>query len=289
VRLHAHAAVLAGRPTVPPCGRDARPCRRAGGTPDRAATRAFRRIRQTGRVVEMRPNDARQFWKALMDNASSLISDAHLLLRAESYGRARSLTVLAQEELGKALWIYSTFERAWNKGDNTPRTVDELKRHGRSHTKKYLEAVVFGDELASFWGDYGAMCSVRQENESWEEAWERTQKEAEAAAVEANIAKQRGFYVDRDKSGETLSPTSIEAGSIAEDLRTAAQVVEMLLIRDHSRMKLEAVSPYDSTHEQQFRLLPISHPEDWAAASEEFRSGRLHGGPAEDSMRNRSL
>ena len=47
----------------------------------------------------------------------------------------------------------------------------------------------------------------------------------------------------------------------------------MLLIRDHSRMKLEAVTSYDSTHDQQFWLLPISHPEDWLAASEEFRSG----------------
>lgn len=47
----------------------------------------------------------------------------------------------------------------------------------------------------------------------------------------------------------------------------------MLLIRDHNRMKLEAVTPCDSTHDQQFRLLPISHPEVWLASSEEFRSG----------------
>lgn len=46
----------------------------------------------------------------------------------------------------------------------------------------------------------------------------------------------------------------------------------MLLIKDHSRMKLEAATPYDSTHQQQQHgLLPISHPEDWAAASQEFR------------------
>lgn len=62
-------------------------------------------------------------------------------------------------------------------------------------------------------------------------------------------------------------------GTIDADLHTAAQVVEMLLIKDHSRMKLEATTPYDSTHEQQHRLLPISHPEDWATASQEFRDG----------------
>ncbi|EDY60959.1 conserved hypothetical protein [Streptomyces sviceus ATCC 29083] len=38
-----------------------------------------------------------------MDNASSLITDARTLLSAGSFGRARSLTVLAQKELGKAL------------------------------------------------------------------------------------------------------------------------------------------------------------------------------------------
>ena len=56
----------------------------------------------------------------------------------------------------------------------------------------------------------------------------------------------------------------------------------MLLIRDHSRMKMEAVTPYDSTHDQQFRLLPISHPEDWTAASDAFKRTQLPGSPRVD-------
>ncbi|MFI7493666.1 AbiV family abortive infection protein [Kocuria sp. M4R2S49] len=95
-------------------------------------------------MTEMSAVEARTFWKALVDNASALISDAHVLLAAESYGRARSLTVLAQEELGKALWIYETSKQAWSEGDDTPRVVNALKQYGRDHTKKYLEAVVFG-------------------------------------------------------------------------------------------------------------------------------------------------
>ncbi|QYB08229.1 hypothetical protein I1A62_07005 [Rhodococcus sp. USK10] len=71
------------------------------------------------------------------------------------------------------------------------------------------------------------------------------------------------------------SPTQIEAGTTDADLQTAAQIVEMLLIRDHSRMKFEAVTPYDSTHAQQIRLLPVSHPSDWAATSEQFRSNEI--------------
>jgi AbiV family abortive infection protein len=221
----------------------------------------------------MSPSQAREFWKALVDNASSLIADADVLLGAASFGRARSLTVLAQEELGKALWIYDTFQAAWSEGNETPQVVDALNEHGRNHTKKYLEAFVFGDELATFWGDHVALLGIRLEGESWEDAWARRELEAQDAAKRANLQKQSGFYVDRDGSGKVHSPADIEAGSNSNDLRLAAQVVEMLLIKDHSRMKIEAKTPYDSTHEQQFRLLPISHPEDWAAASEEFKSG----------------
>lgn len=224
----------------------------------------------------MTPQDARTFWKSLMDNASALIADAGVLLRAESFGRARALAVLAQEELGKALWIYDTFESPWSDGSTEPRKVDRLAKHGTSHIQKFLEASVFGDELAHFWGQYGEMETPR-EGESYEEFWKRREEEAEVAARAANIAKQQGFYVDRDKAGVITSPTAVEAGTIAEDLRVAAQVVEMLLIRDHTRMKKFSTTEYDDTYEQQFRLLPIAHPEDWAAASEEFRRGAEAG------------
>ena len=227
-------------------------------------------LRQTERVTTMTPQNARTFWKALMDNASALIADADVLLSAGSFGRARALTVLAQEELGKALWVYDTFSAAWSTGDSEPLKVDRLAKHGRDHVQKFLEAFVYGDELAAFWGDYEAM-DTRRQGESWKDAWQRRQREAEAAAKEANTAKQRGFYVDRDKVGTISSPTSFGAGTVADDLEVAAQVVEMLLIRDHSRMKMEAVTEYDSTHDQQFRLLPISHSEDWAQSSEEYR------------------
>ncbi|MFZ3492235.1 AbiV family abortive infection protein [Streptomyces sp. 5.8] len=227
-------------------------------------------------MVEMSPGQAREFWKALLDNASALIADAHTLLVAGSYGRARSLTVLAQEELGKALWIYDVFQDAWSQGDEAPRRVDALATHGRDHAKKYLQAVVFGDELAEFWGDYSRVRATSSEAASWEEAHQQRQAEAATAAREANLAKQRGFYVDRDDDQTVLSPTAIEPGTTAEDLQTAAQVIEMLLIQDHSRMKFDAVTPYDSTSQQQIRLLPVSHPEDWSAATAAPDPGTKH-------------
>ncbi|MEU3226813.1 AbiV family abortive infection protein [Streptomyces sp. NPDC006976] len=217
-------------------------------------------------MTEMRPGQARELWKALVDNASSLIIDAHTLLNAGSHGRAYSLTVLAQEELGKALWIYNVFQTDWSSGADQPRTVDALAQHGRSHAKKYLEAVVFGDDLAEFWGDDSAVRATGSTYEEWEQAHKARQQEAEAAARTANLAKQRGFYVDRDENDTILSPTAIPAGTAEADLQTASRVIEMLLINDHVRMK-SATTPYDSTHEQQFRLLSVAHPEDWAAAT----------------------
>lgn len=225
--------------------------------------------------MEVHPNTARTFWKALMDNAAGLIADAHVLLECRSYGRARSLTILAQEELGKALWIYETFEQSWSAGADQAREVPRLTTDGRRHNVKYMEAFVFGQELASFWGDYESLEVPEDESqEGWDAFFAKKRSDAEMAGEQANQEKMAGFYVDLDSSSKgVLSPADVSAGTIADDLQTAAQVIEMLLIKDHSRMKLEATTPYDSTHEQQHRLLPISHPEDWAEASEEFRDG----------------
>lgn len=222
----------------------------------------------------MTPDTARKFWKALMDNASRLSSDAHVLLSRGSYGRARSLTVLAQEELGKALWLYQTFQDAWSDGSAHEQDVEKLSAHGRSHATKYQEAFVFSDELETFWGEYDFEdMPVGGSQAEWDTYFAGREAKAVAAGKQANELKMQGFYVDLDPvTGTVLDPSAIQAGTIAADLETAAQVIEMLLIKDHSRMKLYATTPYDSTHSAQHRLLPISHPEDWAGASEEFRN-----------------
>ncbi|MEU6646195.1 AbiV family abortive infection protein [Saccharomonospora sp. NPDC046836] len=98
------------------------------------------------------------------------------------------------------------------------------------------------------WGDYSRLPDLGSDLESWQQAHRQRQQEAELAAREANDAKQRGFYVDRADDGTVLSPTALPAGTTAADLRTAAQVIEMQLIRDHTRMKHDAATPYDSTH-----------------------------------------
>lgn len=174
-----------------------------------------------------------------------------------------------------SLWIYETFEQAWSTGTDERGEVPRLTSDGRRHAVKYMESFVFGQELAAFWGDYNAYELPEDDSPNgWETHFAKRKYYADAAGKQANVEKMPGFYVDLSDDGETvLTPANIEAGTIAEDLQTAAQVIEMLLIKDHSRMKLEATMPYDSTHEQQHRLLPISHPDDWNAASQEFRDG----------------
>ena len=226
-------------------------------------------------MTAMSPPRARELWKALVDNASRLIDDARLLLANGSPGRARSLTVLAQEELGKALWIYDAFSLSWSRGDDAERTVDMLRSHSRDHVRKYMEAVVFGGQLDEFWGGYGRVPQPAA-GETLGDFIERRRAKAEAAAKAANLAKQSGFYVDISADGATHTPDRCDVGDVAGDLTHAAQVVEMLLISDHTRMKHDAATPYDSTLEQQFRLLPTSHPEELAAWLDA-------GQPAEDT------
>lgn len=226
--------------------------------------------------MKLTPSAARSFWKALMDNATNLITDAHVLLKHRSFGRARSLTVLAQEELGKALWLYETFHIAWSHGDEEPRVAERLTAEGRRHAAKYMEAFVFGRELEAFWGDFDVEyegAPLDGTRDDWDAWFASKEAEATAAGKAANEEKMLGFYVDVDKSGEVLTPSSIEAGTIADDLQRAAQVVEMLLIKDHTRMQDLTDVPY-STHAQQHKLLSISHPDEWERASEEFKSGR---------------
>lgn len=225
-------------------------------------------------VTELRTARARDMWRALTESATDLIRDAHILLEVGSIGRARSLAVLAQEELGKALWLYDHFEVAWSTGDETPRDVPQLEKHGRSHVAKYMSALEFGNGLPEFWGDYSKWAHIGQTEAEWADRVERRRAETEAAAREANTAKQRGFYVDLDDtSGDVRMPSAVDDRSIVDDLRTVAQVIEMLLISDHTRIKHVAGAPYDTTLALQRQLLPLSHPDEWASAPDSFRNG----------------
>ena len=207
----------------------------------------------------MSGEEVRQWWRALMENVVALLEDAHLLLVSGSSARGRSLGILAQEELGKALWLYDAAHPVWTAGHGSITLPDKFEAMARKHPPKLIEALSFGQQLAGFWGDYSHEES--RPPELWLERFEREAAEKETAADRMNQDKQSGFYVDR-KQGTLHTPADVGPQGIEEALKRSTQVAEMLLITDHSRMKHHGVA-YDSTHDLQMRLLPFSHAEEY--------------------------
>jgi hypothetical protein len=153
--------------------------------------------------------------------------------------------------------------------------VPRLASHGRHHAVKYMESFVFGQEFAAFWGDYGAIEHPEDESrDGWNAFLSQKKSEAETAGRRANEEKMAGFYVDLDGSGDAVhSPADIPAGSI--DAGSADRGAGRRDVPHQGPQQDEArgTDAYDSTHEQQHRLLPISHPKNWSEASEKFRRG----------------
>lgn len=217
-------------------------------------------------MVVMNPNAARDYWRALLENATGSIRDAQALFDIASFGRARSLAVLAEEELGKATTVYDKFADAWTTGESTPRDLPtETARH---HLAKYAAAYEFGRELEAFWGGgYETQLPDGDDWQSWGatewKSWhEDQQAKSLAAARAANADKQSGFYVDLTDEGLS-TPDRFEEGDVADQLVRAARVIEMMLIKDHTRMQHLDDSRYDGTHSMQWSLMRTSHEELW--------------------------
>lgn len=200
--------------------------------------------------------DARIWWRALLANSVTLLEDAVALQARNSFGRAQSLGVLAMEEMAKALWISNAAQDVWTAGSGQVTMPDEFEKNARKHPPKLLEALLADTELSTFWGDYAETFESGLEGlvQHLADAVTATQE----AVKELNLAKQAGFYVDR-QDGIVQSPTETTVDGLTISLPRVARVVEMLLIRDHSRMKFEmAAEDYDSTHDLQTRLLAIA-------------------------------
>lgn len=202
---------------------------------------------------------ARRYWRALVDNAARLVADAHLLLDADSFARARSLTVLAEEELGKALTVYEVFSHGWSDGASGSLPLPDTG--SRDHLAKYMAAFEFGRELEQFWG--GGYEGQYPEDDDWEGWFAKRRAEAEDAARGANRQKQRGFYVDLE-GAEVRTPDDLDAGAVADNLTRAAQVIEMMLIKDHTRMQDGPPERFDSTSVQQWTVMRTAHPDEFA-------------------------
>jgi len=209
---------------------------------------------------------ARHYWRALVENAISLIEDA-TCLADKSPARARSLLILAHEEIGKAKKLYGRVSRAWSKGQEVVTLDARFISLTRKHDLKIAASIEADEELDPFWGAYVAYEDFDMEFDDLE-TWFQSKKldlqrkdlDRKAQARALNLQKQAGFYVDRvGRSITTPTTAAVEVGDVRWALTRAAQVVEMLLISDHTRMQDLPVGLRDSTMNLQQRVSPYSH------------------------------
>ncbi|WP_104198708.1 AbiV family abortive infection protein [Cryobacterium sp. Y29] len=195
------------------------------------------------------PTTARAFWLALLENAARIIIDADALFPSP---RAQSLIVLAQEEVGKAVWVYKSFRNAWYDGDETPHEVPELRKQGVHHLAKLIEAADFGTVLAEVPGNPEPI-EIELVKTHAPDVLDAYLK---GLAQEDNEAKKSGFYVDLRADGSFTVPHEIERPLLRSQIWETADMIQWFLMEDHLRASLtgNAVSP---TEEVESLLLAV--------------------------------
>ena len=171
----------------------------------------------------------------------ALVEDA-ALLQETSPARAQSLLVLAYEELGKAVWVNDSFARAWNEGSSESLVVEPLGDSSRQHLAKFLSAYDFSGVLPmpGIWVKWEEMplappdpSRIRDMGETRFETPELTQQ----GARRANAAKQRGFYVDIERSGVVLTPQDVDVFDLYTHRgHIAAAIATMLVVEEYRAM-----------------------------------------------------
>lgn len=179
---------------------------------------------------------ARAYWRALLGNATALIEDAALLLE-QSPARARSLLILAQEETGKAHWLYELVGQSGPPAlptvDLPPYFTDMERRHGPKLEASLEQAA----DLAAFWGDYSDLASpppLDASSEEWGAHIDSIVAGHRRAAREINGCKQAGFYVDRE--GETVrGPQDVSVPTVVSSRHSYARRVATVFNPDETQ------------------------------------------------------
>jgi AbiV family abortive infection protein len=206
--------------------------------------------------MTMTPAVARAFWLALVDNAARIIVEADELFPSP---RAQSLVVLAQEEVGKAVWVFETFWDAWSDGDETPLEVTELRRQGRLHLAKLMKATDFHTAMIEVPGnDQPVEVELVKEH-----APELLVAYSTRLAHEDNQAKQKGFYVDLEEDGSFTVPHEIDRPYLRSQIWWAADMVQWLLNEDHLRASVtNRAAPMTGEVEARLRTILARDPDE---------------------------
>ncbi|MGV8912134.1 MAG: AbiV family abortive infection protein [Rhodoglobus sp.] len=202
----------------------------------------------------MKPTAARAFWFALLQNAALTIVDANALYPSP---RAQSLVVIAQEEVGKAVWVQKAFRPAWGSGDEMPREIPELvrKRKGKAlnHLAKLNEAFDFWTALIEDPVGGGAVEIeiVRELDPEFLATY------FDRLASEDNEAKKRGFYVDALPDGSFMAPHKLDRPLLRAQIWNAADMAKWCLDEDQLFASLAKRPPFPPTSEIEALLEPV--------------------------------
>jgi len=182
-------------------------------------------------VTKLAPATARVFWLALLENAARLIVDAEALFPSP---RAQALVVLAQEEVGKAVWVYKAFWDAWNDSEETQYEVPKLPK---DHVVKHIQA---NDFLTAIVGVPGFSDSVDIEI-AREHDPDALGAYLASLAQEDNEAKKRGFYVDLKVDGSFTVPHEIDRPFLRFDIYRVAEMIQWFCVEDQLRVNINSM------------------------------------------------
>lgn len=197
---------------------------------------------------------ARKWWYEIMSNVVDLLEDAELLYDNERFARARSMVILASEELARAVWLSNHASVHWHIPSAQIELPESFWKQQTAHREKIKEVETYAVRLHYFWSD-GTDAFIPLEIDS-------TPSEIGNLASKLNLEKMGGFYVDL-KGSEIQSPADISGEGIQDHLRRIAQAAEMHLIDDHTSIQYSQVYEEANTQGLQFRLLPYAHPEEF--------------------------
>ena len=170
---------------------------------------------------------------ALLSNADRLLTAALAVLEVDNVALSRSLVILALEESGKAIALHQRRVQIAYAPEGEPFVNDRLNELWANHKKK-LELVhqFLADE--QYW--FAAEPPDPEANAAYLGAVKRW-------AERHDKFKQRGFYVDVSKSGQTMTPAKIDD---EPSLRTVVEHVHQIGWQLRLGEHIEAISQAES-------------------------------------------
>jgi AbiV family abortive infection protein len=214
---------------------------------------------------------------ALLSNADRLLTAALTVLQGDNIALSRSLVILALEESGKAIALHQRRVQIAYAPEGERFVNDSLNELWANHKKK-LELVhqFLVDE--QYWfavepPDPDATAAYLGAVKRWAERHDKL--------------KQRGFYVDVSKSGQTMTPAEIkDEPSLRDVIEHVHQIGWQLRLGEHIEAKSQvewaaAISPVSEAEIEQGRQLYADAGidretiDDLLAAQLEGRPGRV--------------